>query len=132
MTAATRKPRHPPRPKPVRNETDREIALARIAELMALDPLGIEDRDELELLAIAVQHYEREKFERSSITPAEVLASLCSDGRHSQLDVALGSGIPASTISAILSGKRRINVQHAVALAKFFGIRPSAFLPRAD
>lgn len=132
MTAATKKPKHPARPRPVRNEADREIALARIAELMALEPLGIEDRDELELLAIAVQHYEREKLERARITPPEVLASLCSDGRHSQLDVARGSGIPASTISAILNGKRRINVQHAVALAKFFGVRPSAFLPRAD
>ena len=114
----------------VRNESDRKAALRRIEELMDLKSRSARQRDELHLLSILVQHYERERFPHEPVSPLELLESLFADGGHKQIEVARGAGILPSTLSEILSGKREINARHAVKLARYFKLRGDAFLPR--
>jgi HTH-type transcriptional regulator / antitoxin HigA len=133
MATLTRKPRSKALPgvKPVRNERDRQTALARVDVLMRARELSQVETDELEVLAILIASYEHEKFPRGNVTPQELLESLVTDAGHKQKDIAEGTGIAASTISEILHGKREINARQAVALGKYFGVRADAFLPRS-
>lgn len=85
----------------------------------------------MDLLGLAIQHYEVSQFERYDCSPADVLRSLVEDAGHKQKDVAEGTGIAASTVSEILPGKREINARQAVALGKYFRLRADAFLPRS-
>jgi HTH-type transcriptional regulator / antitoxin HigA len=115
--------------KPIKNERDRRAALARIDVLMDASKLTRDERLELELLSIVVEHYEHERFPSANVTPQELLESLVTDGGHKQKDIAEGTGIAASTISEIIHGKREINARQAVALGKYFGLRADGFLP---
>ncbi len=47
----------------------------------------------------------------------------------SQSELARKTGIAQSTLSAVLGGSRALTREHIVALARFFGISPAAFLP---
>jgi antitoxin component HigA of HigAB toxin-antitoxin module len=116
--------------RPIRNENDRKTALRRIEQLMDLKSRTQRQRDELHLLSILVQYYERERFPHEPVSPRELLESLFTDGGHKQIDVAHGAGIHPSTLSEILNGKRAINARHAVKLARYFKLRGDAFLPR--
>jgi len=54
------------------------------------------------------------------------------DRNTSQRAVALGSGIAVSTMSEILAGRRRMNLEHMQKLAAFFKIDVGVFLPRPN
>ena len=45
-----------------------------------------------------------------------------------QTEVARATGIPVSTISALLSQKRGFNVSHIEKLCAYFGLHPNAFI----
>ena len=45
-----------------------------------------------------------------------------------QGEVAAGTGLADSTVSEILAGKRKMNVKHIEALARFFKVEPAVFL----
>lgn len=97
--------------KPIRTEADNETALARIYELMQLD-LSVEPdkRDELELLSILVENYEREAYPVPPPHPIEAIKF-----RMEQM------GLPISEFEkivgkrnspqAILDGKRKLSVK---------------------
>jgi HTH-type transcriptional regulator/antitoxin HigA len=83
--------------KPIRNATDYRKSLERIYELMQSNvKSGSQEYDELELLSIIVQAYEREKFPLQKPNPIKAI-----EFRLEQ------SGIPASELTSILGGKTR-------------------------
>ena len=83
----------------------------------------------LDLVGDIVDRYEREHFPMEAAEPREVLRELM-DGRGlKQTDLA---GIVAqSNLSAILAGRREISARLASRLAKFFGVSPALFVPKA-
>lgn len=91
----------------LRSEEQYDAAIAEIEKLLDCDPSqGTEDYDRLELLALLVQHYEREHHAVTAATPQEVVEFMLEQ-----------KGINRAALTRILGGNSR--------MAEFFsGIRP--------
>jgi len=118
-------------PRLIRDEDhfDRAVAFA-----MALDQgeLSVDEYDYLEVLLTVIEAYENEHHgsPNPAPTPAEMLKYLIEDAKRvSQADVAKATGISASTISGMVSGRRPISAEHMATLAKYFNVNPSVFVP---
>ena len=114
----------------IRDETHLDEALEVINGLLR------QDRDEgaqeyLDVLTDLVAAYEDEHVPMGDVSEADVLRELMRTNGLSQVELAKAVGIAQSTISAVLSGARSLTKGHVLKLAKFFGIGPAAFLPRA-
>jgi HTH-type transcriptional regulator / antitoxin HigA len=100
-----------------------------IIEAMAGFDLNSEQEDYLETVSILADEYDRKhNTQPTKAKPLEVLRHLVEE--HNLSSRALGRilGKDESLGSKILSGDRAITVDHAVTLAKHFGIKPEAFL----
>jgi HTH-type transcriptional regulator/antitoxin HigA len=110
---------------------DKHLALA--AKVM--DGLLQDDLDEggeayLDALSDLVLQYESKKIVIPDAAPKDVLRELLRASGLSQQQLADAVGITQSTISAVLRGDRRLNVDHINRLAKYFNVSHAAFLPR--
>lgn len=116
-------------PRIIRSETEYERA---IATLDRLSDLGLnrtaDETDFLLALALFVERYEEEHEPIPRATGLEMLRDLIETHAVTQSDVAAGTGLANSTISEILAAKRKLNVQHIAALARFFKVEPAVFL----
>jgi HTH-type transcriptional regulator / antitoxin HigA len=100
-----------------------------IIEAMAGFDLNPEQEDYLETVSILADEYDRKHNPQPArAKPVEVLRHLVEE--HNLSSRALGRilGKDESLGSKILAGERAITVDHAVTLAKHFGIRPETFL----
>jgi HTH-type transcriptional regulator / antitoxin HigA len=82
----------------------------------------------LELAAELVSSYEQEHHAIEAANPKEALRFLMEARGLKQED--LSAIVPQSNLSAILASKRKISATMAGKLGAFFGISPSAFVPR--
>ena len=117
--------------RPIANAKD-HVRMVKLLNAL-LDCVG-DDEDHplaslLDLVGDIVDRYEREHFPMEAAEPREVLRELM-DGRGlKQTDLA---GIVAqSNLSAILAGRREISARLASRLARFFGVSPALFVPKA-
>ena len=113
----------------VRDEAHLDEALAVLNELLR------QDRDEgaqeyLDVLTDLVAAYEDEHVAMADVSEADVLRELMRSNGLSQMELAKAVGIAQSTISAVLTGGRSLTKGQVLKLAGFFGLSPSAFLPR--
>jgi HTH-type transcriptional regulator/antitoxin HigA len=96
--------------KPIKNNTQHETYLSRAYELMQLDlkPNSCES-DELELLSILIEAYEKENYPIEPPNPIEaILFRIDQLGmKKSDLKSILGS---RSRVSEVLSGKRKLSL----------------------
>jgi HTH-type transcriptional regulator / antitoxin HigA len=100
-----------------------------IIEAIAGFELNREQQDYLETVSILADEYDRKHNPQPArAKPVEVLRHLVEE--HNLSSRALGRilGKDESLGSKILAGERSITVEHALRLAKHFGIRPEAFL----
>ncbi|MFI5460025.1 MAG: type II toxin-antitoxin system HigA family antitoxin [Isosphaerales bacterium] len=79
-------------------------------------------------LAVFVEKYEAEHHAIPPASGIEMVRYLIETHAMTQSDVAAGTGLADSTISEILSGKRKLGVKHIEALARFFKVEPAVFL----
>jgi antitoxin component HigA of HigAB toxin-antitoxin module len=86
--------------------------------------------DYLNVLADLVEAYEDRHFPIADASAIDVLRELMRSNGLNQTDLAKKVGIAQSTISAVLSGSRRLTMTQVIKLATFFNIAPAAFLPR--
>jgi HTH-type transcriptional regulator/antitoxin HigA len=84
----------------------------------------------LELLSKLVNDYEEALFPTPNAPPREILQNLLDNSGKSQAEFARALGIPRSTISQILNGKRAISTENVFRLAEFFHVEPLLFLAR--
>jgi HTH-type transcriptional regulator/antitoxin HigA len=63
------------------------------------------------------------------VSDAALLRHLIDARGVTQSKLASDVQIPMSTISEVLSGKRRLNRNHIALLAKYFGVSSAAFMP---
>lgn len=86
----------------------------------------------LEEVANSVMHritaYEAQHFPIPDASGAEMLAFLLEQRGLSQHELSRATGIPQSTISNLIAGKREFTAAHARAFAQYFGGNPGAFL----
>ena len=103
-------------------------ALAAVDGLLALE-LDAGHAAYLETLSALIHAYEAEHHPIPDATPAEVLRELADANGLTGAAIAHRSGIAASTVSAILSGKRRPTPEQMTSLAMVFHVSPAVFLP---
>ena len=113
----------------IHTEAEYRRAIAMLDRLSDRGPARAEDETEYLLaLALFVDRYERAHEPVPTATGVEMLADLIETHGVKQGDVAAGTGLADSTISEILAGKRKMNVKHIEALARFFKVEPAVFL----
>jgi HTH-type transcriptional regulator/antitoxin HigA len=108
--------------KPIKNKAQHEEYLSRAYELMQLDlKPNSQESDELELLSILIQTYEKENYPIDPPNPIEaILFRIDQIGmKKSELKNILGS---RSRVSEILSGKRKLSLSMIRKLNQELGI----------
>jgi len=120
--------RHPLRPIRTDEENDAAIAVAyelsKAGESRTLEP---GERDYLDVLTTLIERFEDEHYPVPAGTPAEMLLGYMEAREVTQAQVVAATGMPASTLSEILSGKRLISPRNRELLGAFFRVDPSTF-----
>lgn len=114
----------------LRNETEHQTALQEAERLVALDPLtGTRDGEDLALLALLIEDYEKRAFQFDALEPIEVIEFRMSEQGLRQKDLVplLGS---RSRVSEVLGGKRPLTVQMIRALSSGLDIPADALIGR--
>ena len=103
-------------PTVIKSDAQYREYLARMSDLVSLDPeLGTSAGDELELLALIVETYEKEKFRIARPTPVDAILHRMHEQGLRQADL-----VPywcRSRASEVLSGKRPLTISMIRALA---------------
>ncbi len=119
------------KPRPIRNDREHRRVLRHVEELIGQHG-PTPPRAEGELIAVLstlIESYEVELAPRRKPTPAETLEHLIESKQVTRAEVARATGIPRSTITNVLSGRRQISKENVTRLATHFGVDPSVFLP---
>ena len=95
-------------------------------ELTARSGPTPEEEAAIELLTVLIERYESERYPVPDAEPVEVLRFLLEQNGLSQRDIAVELG-SESTVSLVLSGKRRLNRTHIERLSRRFHVSPSVF-----
>src|SRR5262245_47521488 len=114
--------------RPLRTDADLDDAIAVIDELIDRPALTVPEQDYLDVLSDLVETYETERIPMRPVGEAELLRFLIEQKSVTQAEVAIGAGIAESTISEVLTGKRKLNRRQIAKLARYFHVEPGAFL----
>lgn len=106
--------------KPLKNEDDYQAALRRIELLFDVQP-GTNEGDELEVLSILVDHYERVHFPIESPDPIEAILFRMEQKGLQQKDLARVLGFK-SRVSEVLNRRRKLTVGMIRKLSAFLNI----------
>ena len=104
-------------------------AINQIDNLLLKSALTRYEQGLLNALTDAVEKYESHAVQMPAVSDVEMLRHLIEANYLTQVKLAEETGIAVSTISAILHGKRKMNVSHIRAFAKRFGLKAGAILP---
>jgi HTH-type transcriptional regulator/antitoxin HigA len=90
-----------------------------------------EEEEAIELLTLLIERYEAERYPVPDADPIDVLRFLLDRNGLSQRDIAAELG-SESTVSLVLSGKRRLNRDHIARLSRRFHVSPSVFFGKGS
>ena len=85
-----------------------------------------EEEEAIELLTLLIERYEAERYPVPDADAIDVLRFLLDQNGLSQRDIAAELG-SESTVSLVLSGKRRLTRDHIARLSQRFHVSPSFF-----
>ena len=108
--------------KPIKTNADHKAAITRISELMDINPApGSDEDNELEVLAILVESYEKEHFKRDLPDPIEAIKfRMDQQGlTNKDLEPMLGT---RSKVSEVLNRKRPLSISMIRRLNRHLGI----------
>ena len=115
-------------PRPIRSEAAYRKALRHVEELMR-PRLSRAESELVEVLATLIEQYESREHPTPKSPPHEMLAHLMeARGVVAQVAVARATGIPRSTLSAVLAGRRKLSIANIAVLSGYFHVSPSAFM----
>ena len=114
--------------RPLRSDADLDAAVAVVDGLIDRDELSPAEQDYLEVLSDLVEAYETKNIPIDPVGDADLLRFLIEDRGETQAQAAAGAGISVSTISEILSGKRKLNRKQIEKLARYFHVEAGVFL----
>ena len=83
------------------------------------------------MLSDLVENYEDERYPIEPVSGIDALRHLVESSGKTQATIAAEAGLPESTLSEILSGRRRLNTRHIGVLARYFRVSPALFFPKA-
>lgn len=115
---------------PIHTKDDYNKVLNRIEEIFDAKP-GSTEGDELEILGILVDEYEKKQFPIEAPKPVEAIKFRMDQLGMQQKDLAkvLGS---KSRASEILSGKRSLSLRHIKLLYRKLGIPAEVLIQQAE
>lgn len=87
-----------------------------------------DEEDYRKVLSLLVEQYEDSIYEHPEISGAEMLRFLMEERGLTQTKLSAETGLPLTTISEILSGKRGITPKVRTKLCAYFGAGPAVFL----
>jgi HTH-type transcriptional regulator/antitoxin HigA len=119
------------RPRPIRNDREHGRTLRQVEELIrehGPSPPPAEG-ELIAVLSTLIESYEIDRIPRRKPTPAETLAHLIDAKQVTKAEVARATGIPRSTVTNVVSGRRQISKDNVTKLAAYFHVDPSVFLP---
>jgi HTH-type transcriptional regulator / antitoxin HigA len=114
--------------RPIRSEEELGEAIAVVDELIDRNNLTPAEGDYLEVLGDLIRQYELENHPIPKVSDSELLRFLIEVRELTQARIAKMAGIAESTISEVLSGRRKLNRRHISKLAGVFRVEPGAFL----
>ena len=116
--------------RPIRSDEHLKQALSVAESIDRKDSLTDDEEDYVEVLSRLIEDYEAARYavDEKGLTGAGMLRFLIDSNHHSQVEVSKGSGIPESSLSQMLAGKRKIGVTHMITLGRFFHVDPGVFL----
>ena len=121
--------------RPIRSDTDYELAMARIESLMELQDPTPDQEDEIELLSLVMEAHERKTVSIDPPDPIEAIRFRMEQAGLKAADVAHCFG-GRTRVYEVLNGRRALNVSMMRALHEHLGIpadillgRPGARLP---
>jgi HTH-type transcriptional regulator/antitoxin HigA len=108
--------------------SDEELAkyTEELFKLTAKSRLTQAEEEAIELLTLLIERYETERYPIPDANPVDVLRFLLEQNGLSQRDIAAELG-SESTVSLVLSGKRRLNRDHIARLSQRFHVSPAVF-----
>ncbi len=89
--------------------------------------LSRHERGYLSILLDLIEDYEKRQFPRKRADDAEILSHLLEAKEVTQVQVQRATGIAAPTISAVISGRRRLTREQIGKLSKYFCLAPTVF-----
>lgn len=117
--------------RPITSDEELEAATERARQLHRRGDLNDDETAYVDVLLALVMQYEEEHHPIPDASDVEVLQMLIDSNSLAQNELAAKTGIAVSTLSAILTGRRRMTRKHIEALAEFFHVSPAVFLPRS-
>ena len=99
---------------------------AVLFDLTAKQDTTAEEDEAIELLAVLIERYEAERYPVPAADPVTVLQFLMDSQGLSQKDLIPEFRVE-STISLVLSGKRKMNRDHIARLSERFRVSPAVF-----
>ncbi|HEU5431729.1 MAG TPA: helix-turn-helix domain-containing protein [Thermomicrobiales bacterium] len=113
--------------RPIERDEELDAAIAVVDSLLAKPRLSKDEDDYLDVLGDLIRKYEKSAHPIEPASDSEMLKHLLESRDFSQIDLHKATGIAISTISAILSGKRRLSRRHIAALSAFFHVSADSF-----
>lgn len=107
------------------NLIDRANAI--VDELLGREELCPEEERTLDALSGLIERHERDTMPPGPVSDGDMLAHILDARGLSQAELARRAGIAATTISAVIAGRRRLTREHIQRLAGKLGIRPGVF-----
>ncbi len=112
--------------RPIKTETDYNNALKRLEEIFDA-PKGSPESDELEILSILIENYEKEHFPITMPDPIEAIKFRMEQLGMKQKDLAEAVGF-SSRVSEILNKKRKLTVEMIRNLSQKLNIPPDILI----
>lgn len=113
--------------RPIRSEAELDQAIAVLDELIDRSKRSAAEGDYLDVLSDLVRQYESEHHPVPRVGDGEMLRFLIGMRELTQTQVAKETGIAESTISEVLSGRRKLNRRQISKMAEFFKVAPGTF-----
>jgi HTH-type transcriptional regulator/antitoxin HigA len=116
--------------RPIHSEAELDRATAVMNFLLDEGDLDRDEEDYLDVLSDVIERYEEKHhpIRTDDLTEAEMLAHLLEAKGVTQAETARGAGVAESTVSEVLSGKRRLTRVQIEKLAAYFHLDPGVFL----
>ncbi len=114
--------------RPIRSDAELDRAIVMIDRLLVRDELAGDEQDYLDVLSDLVEKYEDQRYPIERVSGVDALRHLVDSSGKTRATVAVEAGLPESTLSEVLSGRRRLNTRHISILARYFRINPGVFI----
>lgn len=113
--------------RPLRSAADLDAAVEILDELIDRATLSPPEKDYLDVLSDLVEAHEAEAVPIRPVGDADMLRFLIESRGTTQAELAKQARIAESTISEVLSGKRKLNRSQIGKLARYFHVEPGVF-----